>query len=306
VALFTELSRHDERAFLGVGLSYYKLGDYRSAVRFLESSLGQEGIDIFEVQKILAFTYYKLNDLDESMRYANAALSIKDDPELKALSSKLSREHKVQNDFIEEDTLHFKALFDGYEFTDQARLALNILEEAYSEIGVKLNEFPRDAITVILYTGKDFYDITQVPYWAGGIYDGKIRIPLKGIESHDSVAMRRTLFHEYSHALVFSITKYCPLWVNEGLAVYLSGERRQIVGQRIPLGNLERSFPQDEQQGRLAYDESYSAVTYLVNSYGIYSFDVFLNELAKGRDIDTAFRTAFAITYADFKSTWGK
>jgi hypothetical protein len=303
--LFAELSKHDGRAFVGLGLSYYKLGDYRSAARFLEEALDEKGVDEFQVRKFLAFTYYEMDDLQESLNNALVALSIRKDDDLDGLVSRLKREKPEQEDFIYEETLHFKVIFDGHEHGLVSRQVLDILEGAYGIIGTEMGYYPKKPVTVILYSEQDFYDVTRLPEWSGGLFDGKIRLPLRGVDEYESEVLRKVLYHEYAHALVFSITPRCPVWVNEGLAMYLSGEERQKVGQEISIRTLEGSFPRSPRQGRLAYDVSYSAVSYLVQNYGLYSFRIFLNALAEGQDVEGAFKSAFLISYDEFTESWG-
>jgi len=56
----------------------------------------------------------------------------------------------------------------------------------------------------------------------------------------------------------------------------------------------------------IAYQESYSAVSYLIEKYGMYRMKEMLESLSKGSDPDQAFRNAFSKTYADFIKEWGK
>jgi hypothetical protein len=56
----------------------------------------------------------------------------------------------------------------------------------------------------------------------------------------------------------------------------------------------------------IAYMESYSAVSELVERYGLARFKEMLFALGEGKDLNGAFSSAFFITYDDFVSTWGK
>src|SRR5204862_4087546 len=38
-------------------------------------------------------------------------------------------------------------------------------------------------MVVTLYTQKQFFNITEAPSWAGGVNDGKLRIPIQGVTS---------------------------------------------------------------------------------------------------------------------------
>lgn len=302
VRLFEELPDKSGRKSLGLGLSHYKLGDYENAIHFLESAVSDGG-DEFMARKFLAFAYYDRDDIDRSLFNAETGLSIKKDPDLKTLYERLKKEKTASDNFIDEGTLHFTALFDGYEHRDLGRRVITILEDAYGSIGAEMNYYPDRPVTVILYTEKDFYDITQVSMSTGGVYDGKIRVPVKDLHKHSDTLLRKVLFHEYTHALVSSITSRCPLWINEGLAEYFSGGYPERIGQVIPLDRLEDSFPRG--QMKTAYHESYSAVSYLIETYGIFSIKDLLISLSRGEDINQAFTSAFFITYNDFINEWG-
>ncbi|HEC96799.1 MAG TPA: hypothetical protein ENI58_01345 [Nitrospirae bacterium] len=305
IELIKGLSDRDSQALLTIGLSYYKLGNYGNAISFLEEAAEKNGKD-FLARKFLAFAYYRQDNLDRSLSNAEAGLSVKEDPALRKLYDRVRKEMDRRKDYVKEETLHFKVLFNGYEHGSLSREILGILEDAYRSIGQEMNYFPSNPVTVILYTKKNFFDITQVPGWSGGIYDGKIRIPVKGLRGNEGV-LRRVLFHEYTHAMIHSITRKCPQWINEGLADYFSGGYTKTVGQVIPLRSLEGSFLGfDRKIVGIAYRESYSAVSFLVERYGLYRMKEFLISLSEGKDLNQAFSSAFPMTYDEFVSTWGR
>jgi hypothetical protein len=161
-------------------------------------------------------------------------------------------------------------------------------------------------LTVILYDEKAFFDITRVPAWVGGLYDGKIRIPIKGVEGQEAL-LKRVLFHEYTHALIRDITSSCPLWVHEGLAEYFSQENPARIGQVFPLDQLEKRFPSGNPLNViLAYRESFSAVSELISRFGLYRIRELLEALGRGESIGTAFESVFFITYEAFMNSWGR
>jgi len=84
---------------------------------------------------------------------------------------------------------------------------------------------------VVFYSDADFRDATGLPaaLVGGGFYhllDGKIRIALKGLSPGDPW-LRAVLYHEYTHALIYAITRgnNPPRWVHEGLAVQMERQR---------------------------------------------------------------------------------
>jgi hypothetical protein len=51
-----------------------------------------------------------------------------------------------------------------------------------SRPGAPVRYEPTQNIVVILYTQKEFVDITEAPSWVGALNDGKFRIPVGGRE----------------------------------------------------------------------------------------------------------------------------
>jgi tetratricopeptide (TPR) repeat protein len=290
-----------------IGVTYYKLGQYENARRYLDESL-EAGANEFMARKFLALAHYKLDNLEESVHYAEAALLMKHEPDLKTFLERVRREQKTEAYRVDEETLHFRVAFDGYEHGSISRDVLGILEDAYREVGRNLDYFPEEPVTVVIYTEKDFFDITMLPAWTAGAFDGKIRLPIRGVEEITDVSLEHVLHHEYVHALVETITTRVPLWLNEGLAEHLVPRDYFVrVGQLIPLRNLERGFPMGNQrQMIIAYMESYSAVSELVERYGLPRFKEMLTALGEGEDLNSAFSSAFSTTYDEFVSTWGK
>ncbi len=305
IKLYRELSGKNTSALAGMGISYLRLGDHENAERFLEQAVKNDPGD-FGVRKTLAFLYYRKDDVDKGLSHAEAGLAIKKDEELQKLCDKLRRDKNTQEVSESESTSHFRITFDGYRHGGMSRRVLEILEDAYSTVGKEFGYFPSGTVNAVLYTNQDFHDITRAPGWSGGIYDGKIRIPVRGAERNETV-LKKVLFHEYTHSVVHSLTSRCPLWINEGLAEYFSINRAGKTGQIIPLDLLGSSFSWlTGEQVAVAYKESYSAVSYLIERHGLYRMKEFLQSLSGGSDLELAFKGSFGLSYREFVSTWGK
>jgi hypothetical protein len=124
--------------------------------------------------------------------------------------------------------------------------------------------------------------------------------------------------HELSH-LVFDTAVHNPyhfptLWLNEGLAVYLSagyapGDRLLVEnaagdGSLIPLKALS-SFPSGE-RAFLAYAEGVSAVDYLVRVHGRETLVSLIKSYTAGMTDDEAFKAALGVDVAGFDAAWRK
>jgi tetratricopeptide (TPR) repeat protein len=304
--LFLEISDSDARALSGVGLAYVKLEDYDRGIDYLEKALSM-GEDKFIVRKFISYAYYMTNDLEMSALHAKAALDMHEEDDLRNLYKKIVREQRSQENSMTEEALHFKVVYDGNVHSDISRDILEILEDAYDEICGQILHFPDITITVILYSEKDFAELTSLPVWVMGSYDGKIRVPVKDIQKQQVELLRKVLYHEYVHAFIHTMTPEIPLWINEGLAEHLVPRGLERTNQVIPLRDLEQEFPMgDAHKAKIAYRESFSAVSYLVENYSIHTVREFLLSLGQGKSLNEAFEYAFFITYDEFVSTWGK
>ena len=262
--------------------------------------------DDFAARKALALSLYRRNELEAALEQVQAALSLQLDDELLELREKLEKEVRVQRNYDNARTANFVVLFDGYEHKEMRVAVLDILKDAYAEVGKELDHFPARPISVILYTARDFSEITNAPVWAGGLFgqnDGKIRVPVQGAAGQEQL-LRQVLYHEYTHALLHDLAPGSPLWLQEGLAQYFSGERGVSVGQVIPLSFLGAGFPREPRAALAAYMESLQAVTDLVEEHGMPRLRQLLNELSGGSGLEAAFTAAYGQPFSRWAENW--
>jgi len=315
---FEQAIRNNDAAFdghLGLGIAFFQLQDDIHAEQEL---LRAAEINPREptVYQYLGELYYRKDDLEVAVSYWGKAVEL--NPAATNLRTRLERiqkEQRAEKDFNRDVTSHFLTKYEGREKIEAGRIVLRILEDAYGTIGRALSYYPDHEIQVILYSGQQFKDVTDAPGWSGGIYDGKIRIPIGGIEQ-ETPGLRNLLYHEYTHAVVRAITPQCPTWLNEGLAQYFEGKevnpREQDTLRRISqagmlpsLSNLEGSFMGlDNEQVPYAYLFSLSSVRYLIDTFGMYRVKSILDELGANADISKAINNGIMLSYEEFERGW--
>ncbi len=151
----------------------------------------------------------------------------------------------------------------------------------------------------------------------GGLYDGKIRVPVGGIDSErDRERLRRVLFHEYAHGAVHFLTHdRCPLWLNEGIAEFLSvgwdGSKDPMLkgamerGTLIPLSRLSGALKDSSgPRAGLAYAQALSVVATIVDRSGMYTLRRILDCLDEGDSLDTALRKSIAEDLEGIEAAW--
>jgi Peptidase MA superfamily len=196
---------------------------------------------------------------------------------------------------LERRNEHFRILYEGGAQESIGDRIANVLESGYRTIGRKLNSYPSEPITVILYTNREFQDLTRSPSWATGRYDGRIRLAVGGAlqSTHE---LDRIVTHELVHAIVASAAPHgVPAWLNEGLASYLESSDSSWAAETIrnastvvPLDSLVNGFSRlDEQDALVAYAESATAAEILCGQLGA-NIGPFLQMLGNGSAVDDA------------------
>ncbi len=298
-----------------MGIAILNLADESAAEQYFRIYLEREPKDP-DVNRMLGELLYKQNRLKEAMEYLKAYLAVNPaDARVREILEKVAREAAVEQDFETRAGKHFDVRYDGAENMGAGFFVVQLLEDAYQRIGAQLNYYPSENITTILYSDADFHEVTQSPDWALGVYDGKIRIPIGGLQEK-TAALEEVVLHEYTHALIHQQTGgKCPAWLNEGLAQYFAGEsdarheqniRELLQGASVPpLRQLEASFLDlNARAASRAYTVSYTLVDYIIEEHGVYAVQRLLSEVARDGEAEAALITALGMDYGGIQDEW--
>jgi tetratricopeptide (TPR) repeat protein len=307
-----ESSPDDPALLVGSAIVARRLGHTPEAKDALARAL-QIDPGMTPASQLLGTLLYESGDTEGAIRAYEAALFRKPDnqPMLERVEE-WRKEAALHSGFQRARTGHFSVLFEGKAEEQLAGAAVDILEEAYGRVGDFLQVYPEEAVTVILYTQQQFRDVTRTPGWSGGLFDGRIRLPVRG-GLEDREELERVLTHEYVHALLFSIAATgVPAWLNEGLATALepgglARAQRELSKARspIPLAELRRSFaslPVDRVP--LAYGESALIVQEMLDRAGAARLVGLLKDLAAGTPFEPAFSSWIQMSIGDFEREW--
>lgn len=255
---------------------------------------------------------YSQGDLDLAIRSFESALKL--NPGNFQIASRLEgwrRESGVHHDLTDRIGLRFRILFDGARQQTLGDRVERVLESGYWRIGKLLDTYPAETVTVVLYTNRQFTDITRAPTWAGGAYDGRIRLPVAGAMRSPST-LDRVVTHELVHAIVASAARggKVPAWINEGLASHLESSNHAWVkavmaaaSEIVPLQDLEQPFGNmDSDTATLAYAESAVAAALLLERLGP-NAGLFLQMVGTGNSVDDALST-LKVDPAGFHAEW--
>jgi tetratricopeptide (TPR) repeat protein len=307
---------------LNLAHAYWELRDPAMTQDFLEKLVALAPNEPFP-HLALADLFQERDQLGEAARHLDQATArAGKDPAvqsyLRTVTDKVRGTEKSEARLTSRDSAHFTVKFDGE--ADQATWAvvLEILEEAYREIGQKFGHFPSKTIVVVLHAKSTFQSATGSPMWADALFDpvlGRIQVPAQDALA-DRAWLTRVLRHEFVHALLHDqlgpAGGAVPTWLNEGLAMELSGDRwsdlDQIMKQEltlIPLPALEGAWGElSGDAATVAYLEANSAVHYLIDRFGMHRMQELLLHLKARQAISAAMQSQLSLSYEQFQSRW--
>lgn len=183
----------------------------------------------------------------------------------------------------------------------------------------RMEVLSQDVARTLGVEDKDFVLTIKIHTGSGGKWSG-LYIPTEkvilikaypyrsGYEAPETI-----LKHEIAHYFIHHISGYTelPKWLNEGLAMKVSGDSEWrhsrvllnavISGSIIPLSYLSRTFPYNEIN--LAYAESLSFVEFLMKKGDILKL---LKKIKEGRKWQLAFEETFGEKFYQFEKEWTK
>ena len=297
---------------LNVAYLQLRREEYQPALDLLEKARRSDP-DSIEIAKMAGWADYGLNRLSDAVSEWKRCQQEHPDPEVATALEKAERDLEVDNAFRESRSAHFDLHYYGGAAPELARDVLQALEMDFDEISAALNYSPKDPIAVTLYTSQAFRDITQSPGWVGALNDGRIRVPVQGLDQV-TPELARVLKHELTHSFVTQKTHgRCPTWLQEGTAQWMEGKRTDAAtaAELLALYNqhadpslsvLEPSW-MNLQTGfaLVAYKWSLAAVeTIEATSPG--DLERILDRIDDGISSENAVRSTLRMSYADLNT----
>ena len=294
-------------------LSYDSLarGEYSAALEYLNQArkLAPNAASIME---LTGEAYYGMGRIDDAVKMWQSAQQIAPSAQVAALLEKAQRDQTAETGSSERESTHFLLRYQGSATPQLAVEILRTLDEHFQALVVALDFTPAEPISVVLYTQQAFRDTTRVPGWAGALNDGRIRVPVEGMNSV-TPELSRVLKHELAHSFVHQMSLgRCPTWLNEGLAQWMEGRRSEdsakyLVaaydrGQFIPLDRLEGSwmnFPAPT--AAYAYAWSLAVTEYAMSRSGPWGMQRLPANLRTASSFEDALGAALQTNYADLQ-----
>jgi tetratricopeptide (TPR) repeat protein len=270
--------------------SCLELRDISEAMKWAQNGLafGPDADMYFVVGKVS----YLREEMDKAIEAWKSALALREDSETRTALEKALRESKVADSFDRQRLSHFIVKYEGGEMEETGRMVLGSLERSYSYLKSTLGFAPDEPIIVILYARREYAELGG-PRWSAGFFDGKVRVPVRGLANLDK-NVEGTLRHELTHAFIYAQAgDNCPRWLHEGIAEYCEGSRSERYGKMLAQkieqdGDFSYCLTGQRCDVRFFYPAANSLLEYMIKSRGIGGVRDILTHLGNGRDIDGA------------------
>ncbi len=201
----------------------------------------------------------------------------------------------------------------GQELMDAAQTALAKLAR---DTGAELE---REARIYIYGSTDELHEALIYPQeWTGGLAFTDYGIIVIGISTGHLSWGKRTIAHELSHMVIHQMTynplSNVPTWIDEGLAMYTEGDLRSDLANNLdnairddtlfPVRSLGGSFPTDSKEAGLAYAQSYSLVSLLIENYGSDKMMALLELFKQGNSYDDALLEIYEFNIDGLDAEW--
>ena len=301
------------------GVEYYEKKQYVIAGGKLTDAINFDETNS-SAYAFLGNIYYYTQELQKALVcFENA---VKHDPEFdyaKQRIESIKKEISVEDKLTGAEDSIFKILYNSKDRNQDLRQIQQALWDAYYGIGALFQYYPQHSVIVILYSPEEFKTIRDTPNWVAGIYDGKIRIPYP--EGIAMAEVEKIIRHEYTHAIIHEISGgKCVNWLNEGLARIMEyktygGDDKpgfDLLKKAFKAGTLNSLdslsgnfiFTDDTKKASLAYQQSTSLVTYIIDTYGFYKIRNMLKHFDADKSLADILKTEFYQTPDSFMTNW--
>jgi len=257
-----------------------------------------------DLHEVLGVLRDREERVDEALAAWREAFRLAPSDRVRDRIEKAERELAAGRNYAYSAAAHFTLRYDGALDQDLVAALTDFLEDQFEALTRLYRHAPGQPITVLLYPTQAFRDVTQAGREVAGLYDGKIRVPLGGLQRLDSEA-RRVLTHELTHAIVQSKTRgNCPRWLHEGLAQLAEPRTLGRAATAQLTRTVRADAPATWPDAAFTYPAALSLTRFLETRRGFDLLVDLLSRLGDGDSADAAFTALYGATYAQLAAEW--
>jgi tetratricopeptide (TPR) repeat protein len=301
-----EYDSHDPHATLGLAAVYAAQGQDIYARSTLEQALVDHPDDP-DLLVLLGDVYNSEERTEEALSSWQKAYAAKPNNSIKQRIDKLQREHAIDGSYRRSEAAHFTMKYDGDRVgPDLGSQILDTLEGDFPNLETRFDYVPTQPIIVIVYPQRQFYEATLAESNVAGLYDGKIRVPIGGLQ-HLNDEARKVLIHELAHAFIAGKSRgTAPRWLHEGLAQQIEGKTTTLV-HGVPLAKEYQELTDKLSWGTsFSYPSALSFVEYLIDRQGFPALVDVLQAMGRGATPEAAIEEVTRYSLQELRQAWGE
>ncbi|MBN1541470.1 hypothetical protein JW992_04950 [candidate division KSB1 bacterium] len=204
-----------------------------------------------------------------------------------------------------------------------AEATLGFAADLLTEMSIDFDlSVDQDSVRIVIAPSrKAFVELTrELPSWVSAMaVPSQHLIVLKSPRwDRHRIHYQQTMAHELLHLFLYRIVgnRHLPRWLDEGLALFYSHDYRQTnlsalskaaaTHSLLPLEEIEKVLTFYHPKAELAYQQSYSAVHYLLSTYDIEALRGILTGVRDGENLDSLFIRTTGSSLPEFEQEWRK
>ncbi len=226
------------------------------AAQLIQANRPREALDLLErairstpqdpgLLSLAGFAAYRADRTRLAVEYWEKALALKPNRAVQRVYEAARRELDEDRSGQKLVGTRFALRYNpGQMKPETARRIVAMLEQEWSRISMELGCRTEERIVAIVQTPEEYRRTTDAAEWSAGQYKhGRIRVAASDQTRLDE-RTRQIFSHELVHACMARLGEF-PVWLHEGLAQKLSGERlgaaeREMVRRMAAQGQLPR------------------------------------------------------------------
>ena len=217
---------------------------------------------------------------------------------------------------------HFVLKYQAHDKT-WAQQVLQLAEAAYNQVTADLGVTSPLSREVKIYEDEELFRTSvflSLPDWTTGWTEPGEAIKFR-LRENDERFIQGAIAQELTHQVLFAQRLETP-WLHEGIAIYEAGRVTPLgthwtAGQHLPIVQetvrRHREFPLDampsyedllQEQVELFCGQSWSAVSFIVERYGLTGLRRLIAQTVASGDAATGLRTALGVDPERFHADW--
>lgn len=304
--------------YINEGYKLFEKNQYDLALKAAQEALKYDAKSPV-AHELCGDVYYLQQNLTKAQEHYREAFKLEPVSRIKDKLEKLGRETNVEQSFDTVEEEHFLIKYNGNQSDYEGFELKTMLRETYLAIAKEIAHYLNHKTTVLFYDAGNFHSVANLSHWIGGLYDGKVRLPVhpRGFGEKQLRAVAR---HELTHVFLDDLgKKRTPIWLHEGFAVYqqnkveplpaaalfvLRDEKKLIPLHSLFDSALFESRKNDEQWMNLFYMQSYDLVDYIIGRYGVFYVKQLTLKFSEGKNAEQAVSEALKVSIEKLEKEW--